>query len=425
MPRFRELFSNKNFLCLWLGQIISNFGDRLNQMALVALVYLSNPGSEIALAKLISFTIIPVFLIGPIAGAWADRIDRRKLMICADLARGCLVMLIPFCIWAHQILLVYLIIFLAFSLGRFFLPSKMAIIPDIVPQKNLLMANTLQSTTNMIGNVAGLVVAGVIVNIPSVGAIGGFYIDAATFFISAVLIALMVQERFTRKVREGITITGDALKASIRRSIVTEIREGITYLMTFKNMRLVMAAFFLLMAGLGAISCVIIVFIQNAFGTSTRDLGFIGMFFVTGLFLGTIVFGRFGHLLEKRRAVFLSFIESGIFVVLFAVFVPRYPNMAVAGGIAAMLGASASPIMVIINTLTHESIPEEARGRIFSSLEVIIHLSFLVFMFMAAYAARYIDRFWILVSAGAVFALCGLVGLALEEKRSATALSSR
>jgi hypothetical protein len=53
MAKFRELLTNRNFLFLWLGQVISNFGDRLNQMALVALVYQSHHGSEIALAKLI------------------------------------------------------------------------------------------------------------------------------------------------------------------------------------------------------------------------------------------------------------------------------------------------------------------------------------------------------------------------------------
>ena len=63
MTKFREVLSNRNFLFLWIGQLISTFGDRLTQMALVALVYQQNPGSEIALAKLISFTIIPVFII--------------------------------------------------------------------------------------------------------------------------------------------------------------------------------------------------------------------------------------------------------------------------------------------------------------------------------------------------------------------------
>ena len=123
MTRFRDVLTNKNFLFLWLGQVISNFGDRLNQMALVALVYQRNPGSEIALAKLISFTIIPVFLVGPIAGAWVDRLNRKKIMMISDILRGILVLSIPICIRANQILLVYLAIFITFSLSRFFIPS--------------------------------------------------------------------------------------------------------------------------------------------------------------------------------------------------------------------------------------------------------------------------------------------------------------
>ena len=179
------MLTNRNFLFLWLGQVISNFGDRLNQMALVALIYQRNPGSEVALAKLISFTIIPVFLVGPIAGAWVDRLNRRKIMIISDVLRGILVLSIPICIRANQILLVYLAIFITFSLSRFFIPSKMALIPELVPKDKLLVANTLNDTTHMIGNVVGLVVAGIIVNIAFIGAIGGFYIDSATFFISA------------------------------------------------------------------------------------------------------------------------------------------------------------------------------------------------------------------------------------------------
>ena len=105
-------------------------------MALVALVYQRNPGSEMALAKLISFTIIPVFIVGPIAGVWVDRFDRRKVMIFSDLIRGALVLSIPFFIHINQILPIYFIIFLTFSLSRFFIPSKMAIIPDIVSRES-------------------------------------------------------------------------------------------------------------------------------------------------------------------------------------------------------------------------------------------------------------------------------------------------
>ncbi len=415
MTRFRDVLKDRNFLCLWIAQIVSNFGDRLTQMALVALIYQTTPGSAIALAKLISFTIIPVFLIGPIAGAWVDRLNKRNVMVISDLLRGILMLAIPLFIMLHQILLVYLAVFLAFSLSRFFIPSRMAIIPDIVSKDKLLVANTLADTTHMLGNVMGLVVAGMIVNIKFIGAIGGFYIDAATFFVSAALIAMIVQKSFAKDVREDLKVTKEAISRSIRKSIFTEIKEGIRYLRKYSQMHFIVYVFFLLMAGLGAISCVIIVFIQESFGTATLDLGLIGMFLVGGLLLGTLLYGKLGQKMEKSRTILLSFIGTGISIVLFAFFVKRYPNIFVSGLLAGFMGMAASPIMVSVNTMTHETMPEEARGRTFSSLEAIIHLAFLVFMFLAAYAAKYIERFWILIAVGAIFVFCGFIGIILKR----------
>ena len=418
MIRFRDVLTNKNFLFLWLGQVISNFGDRLNQMALVALVYQRNPGSEIALAKLISFTIIPVFVIGPIAGAWVDRLNRRNTMMISDILRGVLVLSIPLFIKANQILLVYLAIFLTFSISRFFIPSKMALIPELVPKDKLLVANTLNDTTHMIGNVVGLVVAGVIVNITFIGAIGGFYIDSATFFISATLIAMIAKRRSAGHVKEDLVVTGRAFENSLRRTIFSEIKEGLSYLIKYSDMRFVVYVFFLLMAGLGTISCVIIVFIQSAYWTSTRDLGFLGMFLVGGLFSGAMLFGKFCQGIPKRKAIHLSFAASGIAIVLFTIAVNSHPSLLLGGMLVGFLGLAISPIMVSTNTLVHETMPEEVRGRIFSSLEAVIHLAFLVFMFIAAYAAKFIDRFWIIIAVGLVYFVCGAAKLVTSSRPS-------
>lgn len=410
MTKFRDVLKDRNFFCLWLAQIISNFGDRLTQMALVALIYQRTPGNTVALAKLISFTIIPVFLIGPIAGAWVDRLNKRNVMIISDLLRGILILTIPFFILSKQIIPIYFAIFLAFSISRFFIPSKMAIIPDLVSKDKLLAANTLADTTHMVGNVLGLVVAGMLVNIRFIGAIGGFYIDAATFFISATLIAMMAQKEFVTHVAEDLKVTKEALENSIRKSIFEEIKEGIRYLRQYSEMRFIVYVFFLLMAGLGAISCVVIVFIQESFGTATLDLGLIGLFLVGGLLLGALIYGKVGQKGEKKEAILTSFIATGIAVILFAFFVRRYPNVMVSGLLSGLIGMAASPIMTSVNTLTHETMPEEARGRTFSSLEAVIHLAFLIFMFAAAYAAKYVDRFWILIAVGAIFSAGGLLG---------------
>jgi len=166
MPKFQEVLQNRNFFLLWIGQIISEFGERITQMALIGFVYQKNPYSALALAKIIIFIIIPVFLVGPVAGVYVDRWNRRYTMIVSDLLRSFLVLLIPISIafFHKSILPVYILVFLVFSVTRFFLPSKMAIIPDLVDPEHLLMANSLISTTRMIATVVGLGLAGILVS---------------------------------------------------------------------------------------------------------------------------------------------------------------------------------------------------------------------------------------------------------------------
>jgi MFS family permease len=195
-----------------------------------------------------------------------------------------------------------------------------------------------------------------------------------------------------------------------------EMKEGLALLTKYSNMRFVVYVSSLLLAGMGAISCVIIVFVQNAFGTSTRHLGFLGTYLVCGLFLGTVLYGRLGQKAEKRDVINLSFTLTGLSIIAFSVAVNSYPNIFLSGFLVGLLGVMVSPIMVSMNTLTHETIPEEARGRIFSSLEGVIHLAFLVFMFVAAYAAKFVGRFWILAAVGAIFAMCGIAGILIKPK---------
>ena len=165
MARFAEVLKNKNFFLLWLGQIISQFGDKLTQMALIALVYQRAPGSALQLAKVISFTIIPVFIIGPLAGVYVDRWDRRKTMYICDVLRCLFVLLIPLSMFFYKdlILSIYIIVFLIFCIGRFFVPAKMSIIPDLVEEKDLLLANSLFTNTGMIAAVLGLGLSGILV----------------------------------------------------------------------------------------------------------------------------------------------------------------------------------------------------------------------------------------------------------------------
>ena len=410
MVRFRDVLKNRSFLFLWLGQIISNFGERLSQMALIALVSRRTPGSAIELAKLFFFIVIPVFLIGPIAGVYVDRWDRKRVMIISDILRGILVLSIPFFIlFFKSFTPVYIAVFLIFVVTRFFFLSKMAIIPDIVPKSMLLIANTLSDTTRIIASFVGVVVAGVMVE--RLGAINGFYINSITYFISALFISNMVVKKIINRFREDILKAKEAIKETIRKSIWSEIKEGIKFLAGHKEMKFVMKSFFFLMAGIGSVSCVIIVFIQETFGSVTQDLGILFMFLYMGAFVGMMLYGRFGQRLRKDRVILTCMLLSGIFVILFAVMAKLTSSLWISGGIIFMSGFSIGPIIVSLNTTVHELIPQEARGKIFSSLEVVIHLGFLAFMFVTAVLAEHFSKVWILVFCGILFSLWGTLGI--------------
>ena len=165
MVKFRKVLSNRSFFLLWLGQIISQLGDRLGQVALVALVYSRSPDSTLQLALAFIIIIFPVFIVGPVAVAYVDRWDRRQTMYICDLARAILVLAIPFILRLRfGFPAIYLILFFVFCLGRFFLPAKLSIIPDLVAKEELAIANSLVNTTGMIATVLGFGISAMIIN---------------------------------------------------------------------------------------------------------------------------------------------------------------------------------------------------------------------------------------------------------------------
>lgn len=405
MARLRELLRDKNFFFLWFGQIISNFGDRLNQMALIGLVYARTPGSTFELAKLMSFTVLPVFLIGPIAGIYVDRWNRKWTMIGCDLLRGFLVLLIPLAvIYSRGMTPIYCIVFLVFTITRFFLPSKLSIIPDIVSKERLLLANSLISTTMMIATILSFGFGGILVSM--LGVRGSFYVDSISYFLSAATIAfIFVKEKISQSY-----VRYERLNRRLFSSILEDIKEGIRYLRTHRDVRLVSNILFLLMSGVGAIYVIIIVFIQEALGSATRDLGLLVMFLGLGLLLGSLIYGRLGQRFSRRKVMFFALSITGALVIIFTIFVQLTSSFFLAGVMSLLLGIFISPMIVSSNTLMHEVIPDVLRGRIFSSIEIIIHIAFLGSLLVSSILGEFIERYFLLISVGIIFSIVGIFG---------------
>ena len=416
MDKFVNNLKNKNFFCLFSAQIISQFGDRINQMALIGLIASRTPGSAWGLAKILSCTIIPVFIVGPIAGVYVDRWSRRSTLIVCDFLRGILVLTIPLIFMKQESMLpIYGVVFLVFCLSRFYVPAKMSIIPDLVEEKDLVVANSLVSLTGMIAFVLGCSAGGFLVE--KIGASGGFIWDATTFFISGILLLFITPRMRVHLNRNKILTTGKEMITVIKKSVVDEIKEGISYLVNHKDIRFIINTLFILFAAAGAIYVVIIVFIQESFNSVTRDLGLLAVFLGVGLFVGALLYGRWGEKNFLFKTIFICLISGGLMLIVFSLVIQRTQNLFLAAFLSFLLGLIVGPVIIAANTIIHQVSDNQMRGKVFSGLEVVIHFAFLLAMLVSSKLSEHIDRFWLLIGVGSIFSVVGCVGFLKYGKK--------
>jgi len=347
-----------------------------------------------------------------LAGVYVDRWDRRRTMFACDFLRSLLVLAIPlFLFYTKNLASVYLMIFITFSIGRFFVPAKLSIIPDLVDKKDLLIANSLVNTTGMIAAILGFGISGVLVE--WLGAKSGFYLDSLSFLVSGTLI-FMISKKFV--VAMDFKKVGQEIIEVIRKSVFQEIKEGVVYFIHKKDIRFTAGIIFALWSALGAVYVVVIVFVQKTLHSATKDLGLLVMFLGIGLFLGSLVYGRFGQRIAHYKVIFVSLVLSGIMLNIFALGLYNYPDFALAALLALCLGLIIAPIMIASNTIIHNVSDNDMLGKIFSSLEIVMHLGFLLFMFVSSMLAERFSHLLILIIVGVLLSLLGLVNLFFNRK---------
>jgi MFS family permease len=177
---------------LWWGNVVSLLGDWFNLIASAALVTeLTNSGVAISYLFLVRF--VPQFLFSPIAGVVADRYDRRKVMILSDLLRAVIVLGFLLIHTTGQLWLFYLLTILQFMLSTVFVPARSAALANLVEQKDLVVANALDSFTWSTMFALGAFLGGVIATL--FGNQTAFVMDAFTFLLSALLISRIVMPK--------------------------------------------------------------------------------------------------------------------------------------------------------------------------------------------------------------------------------------
>jgi MFS family permease len=183
---FRSILGEKNFARLWYGQIISSFGDRFYQFALLYVILGIKQGLDVGKdsARVTFCAMLPGLLLAPLYGWLVDRFPRKWVMFGSDIARAVLTLSF-FYIWfqIHSLAAVFTVVFLMGALNGLFIPARQAGLPQIVSAGQLVTANALISLVGVIANFIGVPIVSLIVSI--FGAKCSFLFNSLGFLASA------------------------------------------------------------------------------------------------------------------------------------------------------------------------------------------------------------------------------------------------
>lgn len=173
---------------LWIGQAASQFGDRIHQIAVLWWA-LNSRGHLLDAGWVMVATTLPAVLLSPVAGALADRVDRRGLMLACDIGRALITGVLAAIAVSGGLTLPLLIgASVALSaLGALFTPASMALVPDLVPPADLVKAGSLQELTIQMATLLGPPLGGLLVAL--LGTSAAFGCNGLSFLVSALALA--------------------------------------------------------------------------------------------------------------------------------------------------------------------------------------------------------------------------------------------
>ncbi len=404
------VFRSRDFVLLWVAQLVSTAGSSLTDLAAAIYVY-EKTGSAFLVGVTLMATAVPSLAVGLIAGVFVDRYDRRSIMMASNLAQAVVVALIPFLIGVNTALL-FVAILVNAGVKQFFDPAYGSLIPEIASDEELAEANAFMSIASFGSTAIGFAGAGLLASAFSLD--WAFWIDALTFLFSAGCI-------FQLRVRSKPDVQEDT-SVSV---VLTNLRTGIRTIIDTPMLR----SLFLLGApvffAFGLWNVLLLPMAIKVLHATEFEYGIQEGLTSVGFVLGSLFMARFSDRLPTGLWVFVGSLGMGVAGILYGL----SPVILIAIVWVTASGFFNSPSAVARQTLLQRATPRELRGRVFSSLSVMRDVVFLGGMACAGLADIFSVRL-LLISCSLIVLAVGVASLfapgigrpAAEWRRGLTAL---
>jgi MFS family permease len=389
---FKDVLALPVMRRVWFAQVISLLGDFLALFAVISVVSFRLHGTPAQVTGVQIAYMLPLALMGPVAGVFVDRWQLKPTLVSSDLIRACLVVVLIFTTTLWQ---VYLVLVGLSLVSSFFAPAQSVTIRHHVPREGLLSANALMQIAMMGVRIVGPATAGVLV--ASFGAVVCYVFDVFSFVVSACLIGTVAIIRRESKVRAAEESTNSKIYA-----VWCDLTEGIRFIVHHPALSFVVAA---MAAGLFTIGCfgpLIAVYVREFLHASAGLFGVVSAMIGVGLLVGTQIIRAVARRTTNEVMVLGGLAGVGVAVLMLGA-VTRVATTLVA---AFAIGFAFAGVIVPAQTLMQQETPHELMGRISSTVMSVVFFAQVLGLVLSGILAQ-------LIGVRAVFFACAALAGAL------------
>jgi MFS family permease len=411
---FRTVIGNADFRLIWFAQVASQLADKFLMFSLLILTYSISRASLQGAALFLAYTFPSVFL-SPLAGVYADRHDKKRLMIATNIIRGILILLIPlsrYTPYFHSVTWHLLVITFLFSaIGQIFAPAEAASIPFIVTREELMTATSLFTSTVFLTLLVAVPVSTLAIRF--LGTDSPYWIGALLFLVAGWLVAL---------VRTDLHVRANGAGAS-RPDILFELREGLHAIASQPMVRFAVIQLSLTITVVFSVFVVAPQYMSTVLHLRPTDVYLFLAPAVIGMLAVAFYLGQYGRHYRRARLLIGGLFSGGITLILIAVvptllqrFAPQlmlaFP--AVFGFIG---GITFGVLFIPAFTVLQEKTEAELRGRIFGAMFTVVNAAVAVPILVAGGLSDLLGVTRVIFGMGLLLIVTGVISI-LTGRRS-------
>jgi MFS family permease len=368
------VLKNRDFLALWLSQLVSKIGDNFAVVAALVVINELAQASGLALVVIGMAVTIPQ-LFALVSGVFVDRFSRKTVMIVTDILRAGVILLALLVREPGQLYILYLTAFFVVGLGAVYIPARNASIPNLVPPEHLLTANALIQATELASLIVGALLATLVITLTSTTV--AFVTDSFTFVVSAFfLVAARIPQG--QSATAGTPSAPSATRSEVRR-FWEDFIDGLRYIAGNKDLLRLMAITTMATLGLSATILMAAFYFKQLTGLETALLGLLQATEGLGMLIGAVLISAYASWARSRQIVSATMIVLGGGILLFALAQTFW--LVLAG--ALLVGLCVVSARTTLAAMTQALVPDSQRGRVESAMVTVIGIGTMGALIMA------------------------------------------